>query len=204
MLRTTRPNAAKPCPSGFRRPPKSSSGWFFNAEEEDPGAVSDHPAPWDTVLSRWREPGVTGPLQRDGAKNRWSGPAMPGPGSSKDLDRIGRLVGGSDGSEEPAVRVQAGAGIAQKIQGRSSVRPGIEFESSPAGRPYQHPGNLRQAPRQTTKCRGFRGSLSTRCARSARDVPEGFRKMRHAPSPKTSVQSAASAGIVLPRAWRAC
>mmetsp|Transcript_23212 Transcript_23212/g.54894 ORF Transcript_23212/g.54894 Transcript_23212/m.54894 type:complete len:384 (-) Transcript_23212:1573-2724(-) len=53
---TTWPKAAKPWPSGLRRPPKSNSGWSPKQMKNSAVAVPGAPRAIDTVPSRWRRP----------------------------------------------------------------------------------------------------------------------------------------------------
>ena len=51
MPETTRPNAAKPWPSGLRWPPKSSDGWSLTQMNQPEVALSAVPRAIDTAPS---------------------------------------------------------------------------------------------------------------------------------------------------------
>ena len=159
MPETTRPKAAKPWPSGFRRPPKSSDGWSLTQMNQPEVALSAVPRAIDTAPSTCFEPGDAGALERDGLKAFLRLRGAHARLDHLDLDGALGLVVHLHRAMEAAVVVVPGVHVAQEVGGRAR-RPGrIEFQHDVAERRL-HPDPHRLGPRlglgqqRGDRCRG--------------------------------------------------
>jgi hypothetical protein len=140
---TIRPKAAKPCPSGFLLPPKSSSGWspiqLKKSAVAVSGAVAGHRDRAVLVL----QPRVACPLQLDRRQLvLLSGRAQAGLDDAE-LHLVARLVAGPDRAVEVGPVVELAAHVAEEVGDGSRGIDGLQLQFDVAlARLDEHAGRL--------------------------------------------------------------